>query len=206
MRMVLFLFLTAVSISCAAEDNLHGSIHARAYESAMSDLLDLECFEDDTAMEQAIRDGRLVPVPNNRYVKRHRNLSAKYAYVMPHVRDRLLEAGKVFRKDFGKPIVITSAVRPKTYQVRLSKRNRNAAPTDGPFPSTHPTGSTIDIGYKGLKRREVAWLVRASSQMESRGEAQATKERYQACFHVMVYPPPTPNTKLAATKKNDTTP
>jgi hypothetical protein len=205
MKTWLFLFLTAVSIGCIAEDNLHGSIHARAYESAMADLLGLECFEDDAAIEQAIRDGRLVSVPNNRYVKRHKNLPEKYAYVLPHVRDRLIEKGMESRKRSGKPIIVTSAVRPKTYQIELGKRNRNAAPTDGPFASTHSTGSTVDIGYKRLKRREVAWLMRASSQMESRGEVQATKERHQACFHIMIYPS-TPNIKIAAAEKNNATP
>lgn len=205
MRMVLFLLFTAISLSCSAGDNLRGSIHARAYESAMADLFGLERFEDDAAMERAIRDGRLVPVPNNRYVKWHKNLPAKYAYVQPYVRDRLLEKGMAFRREFGKPLVITSAIRPKTYQTELGKRNRNAAPTDGPFASTHSTGSTVDIGYKGLKRREVAWLIRTSSQMESRGEAQATKERYQACFHVMIYPFRT-DIRLAAAEKKQCDP
>ena len=189
MRMVLFLFLAAVSISCTAKDNLRGSPEARALENAMVELFGFERFEDDAAMEQAIHDRRLVPVPNNRYVKWHKDLPAKYAYVLPHVRDLLLEKGRALREKTKKPIIITSAIRPKSYQIELRRRNGNAAPTEGPFASTHSTGSTVDIGYKGLTRREVRWLMRSSSKMESRGEIQATKEHHQACFHVMVYPP-----------------
>lgn len=185
----LFLLFLLTPIPLFAEENLVGSPEARAHENAMVDLFGFERFEDDTAMEQAIHDGRLVRVPNNRYVKWHKNLPEKYAYVLPHVRDQLLEKGMAFHKNFGKPIIVTSAVRPKTYQAELILRNKNAAPIDGPLASTHPTGATVDIGYKGLKRREVAWLRRISSQMESHDKVQATKERHQACFHVMVYPP-----------------
>jgi hypothetical protein len=201
--MVLFLFLAGLSIGCTAENNLRGSPEARAYENATANFFGLSRFEDDAAIKQAIHDKRLVPVPNNRYVKWHKDLPAKYAYVLPHVCDRLLKEGIIFRKKFGKPITITSAIRPKTYQVELGKRNRNAAPTEGPFASTHSTGATVDIGYKELRRQEVAWLIRASSQLESRGEVQATKERYQACFHIMVYPA---SMKIATAEKKNASP
>ncbi len=206
MRMVLFLFLTAVSIGCAAEDNLRGSPEARAYENAAADFFGLDRLENERVLRVAIGKGSFSCLPNNRYVRWHKRLPGAYAYCLPHVNRWLLSLGKDFRKEFGKSLTVSSAIRPRSYQEKLGIRNTNAAPAEGPLASTHSTGATIDIGYKGLKRREVAWLEKTLSVMESRGEIQATKERYQACFHVMVYPPPTPNTKLAATEKNDTTP
>lgn len=201
MKMVLFLFLAGIPLFCSGEENLLGSIHARAYETAMADFLGLDPIKDDAELRQAIRDGKLVPIPNNRYVRRDRRLPKKYAYCLPHVRDWLLLKGRSVREATGKPIRVTSAIRPEAYQLRLARRNGNAAPVDGPFASTHPTGATVDIGYKGLKRREVSLLSKLFSEGEHRNEFQATKERYQACFHIMAYPPEdrdTPHGKLAA--------
>jgi hypothetical protein len=201
--MVLFFFLACILSGCIGAENLRGSHATRAYENAIADLFDLDRFENDTALESAVRDGRLVRIPNNRYVRWHKNLPAKYAYVLPHVRDWLLEKGRAFRNLHGKPITVTSAIRPKSYQERLAGRNANAAPTEGPFASTHSTGATIDLGYRGLSAKETAWLKKSSSRMEFDGRIQATMERYQACFHIMVYPP----TKDAATSmKNVATP
>lgn len=169
-------------------ENLRGSPETRLHENAMAEFFGLERFQDDAALRSAIRDGRLVRVPNNRYVRWHKHLPEEYAYCLPHTRDWLLAKGKVFRKKFGKPIIVSSAVRPISYQAKLALRNKNAAPTNGPLASTHPTGATVDIGYKGLKRKEVTWLMRTSSRMETQRKVQATKERHQACFHVMVYP------------------
>ncbi len=203
MKMMAFLFLIGISLAYADEENLRGSPEARAYENAAADFFGLDRIADDTALRAAIRNDGLERLPNNRYVSWHRKLPESYAYSLPHVDTWLLSYGRDFRKRFGKPITVTSAVRPKSYQEELGLRNRNAAPTDGPFASTHSTGATVDIGYKGLKRKEVAWLSKTLSSMESRGEVQATKERYQACFHVMVYPPPP---KVAAVGKNAATP
>ncbi len=203
MRMVLFLLFTAVSIGCTAVDNLRGSPETRAYENAAADFFGLDRLENESVLRSAISEGSFSCLPNNRYVRWHKRLPGAYAYCLPHVNQWLLSLGKDFRKEFGKPLTISSAIRPKSYQEKLGLRNANAAPTEGPFASTHSTGATIDIGYKGLKGKEVTWLEKTLSAMESRGEIQATKERYQACFHVMIYPSAT---KLAEAKKNNTTP
>lgn len=188
MKMVLFLFLTAVSFGCTGAENLRGSPEARAYENAAADFFGLDRLENEQLLQVAINVGGFSCLPNNRYVRWHKRLPGTYAYCLPHVNRWLLSLGKDFRKEFGKPLTISSAIRPKSYQEKLGLRNANAAPTDGPFASTHSTGATIDIGYKKLSKREIAWIETTLSIMESRGEIQATKERYQACFHVMVYP------------------
>ncbi|MBP9751449.1 MAG: hypothetical protein KBD19_01135 [Candidatus Moranbacteria bacterium] len=206
MKTWLFLFLASISIALAGHarsEILRGSPEARAYENAAVDFYGLDRIEDDNGLRSAIRNGGLSCLPDGKYIRLHKRFPKEYAYCLPYVNEWLLSYGRQFRKNFRKPLIVSSAMRPNSYQERLALRNPNAAPTDGPFASTHSTGATIDIGYKGLKRKEVAWLEKTLSAMESRGEIQATKERYQACFHVMVYPPPK---RLAKAEKNDATP
>lgn len=184
-----------------AAGNLMGSPEARALENAKADEFSLERIADERSMTRLVEEKRLIPVPNNDYVRWHHRFPKRYAFYLPHADDFLVRLGRDFRSVFNKPIIVTSAIRPISYQRKLATRNRNAAPTEGSFASTHPTGATIDIGYKGLRREETAWIESYLSKKEADGVIQATKERYQACFHVMVY---TPQERLAALGKNMT--
>lgn len=195
----LLLWVLLLPLPLLAEDILAGSPESRALESAKVDELGFERIEDERSMMRLVKESLLVPVPNDDYVRWHRKSPRQYAFSLPHTHDFLVKLGKDFRKVFNKPIIVTSAIRPKSYQKKLALRNRNAAPVDGPLASTHPTGATIDIGYKKLRRQERLWLEAYLAKKEAEGFVQATKERHQACFHVMVY---ASGRRLATLRKN----
>lgn len=185
---LVFLPVFFLPASLCSAHILLGSPEARALENTKANQLGLERVADEHSMKRLIQERRLVRVPNNEYVRWHRHFPREYAFSLPHTHMFLVQLGREFRKTFHKPITVTSAIRPISYQRRLALRNPNAAPAEGTLASTHPTGATIDLGYKNLLPRERMWLESYLSKKEREGKIQATQERYQACFHIMVYP------------------
>lgn len=190
MRAPLFVFTLLLPIfSFGAEDHpmLEGSVHTQAYENALADVFDLRRIESDAELKRLIREKKLVPLIRNENIRWHKGLKRKYAYVLPHMNEFI----ETYQREVVRaPIVITSAVRPKSYQKKLAKRNPNAAPTEGVVASTHPTGSTVDIGYK-WKRKDAGYIRTLAESLvkeEAGGSLQATKENHQLCMHVMVPP------------------
>jgi hypothetical protein len=89
------------------------------------------------------------------------------------------------RKDPHK-LPVTSAVRTERYVDRL--RGSGNANVAGGYTSSHLTGMTLDISWKGLDSQERAWMEARLLQEEKAGRIEATKEHGQPVYHFMVIP------------------
>jgi len=70
----------------------------------------------------------------------------------PDFAERLQKAQEAYRKEFGKDLPITSAVRSQTEQQRLyEQRGSNPNPVAQPGTSLHETGNAVDISAMFLK-------------------------------------------------------
>lgn len=92
--------------------------------------------------------------------------------------------GRDFKDRFNKRLKITSLVRTMEYQKKLQHHNANATDVSR---SAHLTGAAIDISYKETTREELDWMRARLARLESENLLEATEERFQACFHVMVF-------------------
>lgn len=91
---------------------------------------------------------------------------------------------KFYNQFDGKRLKVTSLVRTVEYQKKLQRRNANATAVSR---SAHLTGSAIDISYKELVADEIKWMRTELLALEKKQMIEATEERFQACFHVMVF-------------------
>ena len=89
-----------------------------------------------------------------------------------------------FNRFGGKRLKVTSLVRTVEYQKKLQRRNRNAAKISH---SAHLTGAAIDISYKEMTAEEMNWMRNRLTLLERERIIEATEERFQACFHIMVF-------------------
>lgn len=157
----------------------------------------LRRIENEGQLQGLVRDHSLIPLPLNGDIETDPRLAYDRRYTRPWTAEFLRELGVAFMRQFGTPLVITSAVRPATYQRKLTYRNGNAAPATGVIASPHEFGATIDIGKKGMTAREIAWMRGYLLPLQQAGQIDVEEEFYQACFHVTVYKNyvPTPVTR-----------
>jgi hypothetical protein len=144
-------------------------------------------IENEAQLLGLVRDHSLIPLPLNEDIQTDPRLAYDRRYTRPWTAEFLRELGVAYRHQFGEPLVITSAVRPATYQRKLTWRNGNAAPANGVIASPHEFGATIDIGKKGMTSREMAWMRGYLLPLQQAGQIDVEEEFYQACFHVTVY-------------------
>lgn len=144
-------------------------------------------IKDEAELESLVQEHDLIALPVSGNVQVDPRLAQDRRYTRPWTAEFLRALGRSFSHQFGEPLVITSAVRPATYQERLTWRNGNAAPANGEIASPHEFGATIDIGKKGMTAREMAWMRGYLLPLQEAGQIDVEEEFYQACFHVTVY-------------------
>lgn len=113
--------------------------------------------------------------------KRHCHL---YAMARAPVIKFISIIGREYLHKFGKRLKVTSLTRTLWYQKTLQRRNANAAPVSR---AAHRTGAAIDISYKEMTIDEINWIRNRLRRLEQEKILEATEERFQACFHVMVF-------------------
>jgi len=150
-------------------------------QNRQADAEDLSRIKD-AEFKNFVAAGLLVPISENSSIDIDRRLKASRRYARPWTRTFLLNFAASFKAKFGKKLKVTSAVRTVEDQVRLHKRNGNASLT-----STHPTGSTLDISWKGMSKEQVAWVTSNLIALRNQGKLEAVREMRQACFHIMVF-------------------
>ena len=144
-------------------------------------------IKDEAQLEAMVHDHDLVALPVSGNVQVDPRLAQDRRYTRPWTAQFMRQLGRSFAHQFGEPLVITSAVRPASYQERLMWRNGNAAPANGAIASPHEFGATVDIGKKGMTAREMAWMRGYLLPLQEAGQIDVEEEFYQACFHVTVY-------------------
>ena len=166
----------------------------------------LKNFKSEEQIERALEDGILVELnpgdedgyeidtglgENARPEVRH-----LYRCVMPYTKAFLESVARDFEFKFGKKLLISSAIRTEKYQDLLRRGNANAARG---YTSSHLKGTTIDIMYYARQKStrpeeyqmnpiEQQWMDARLLLAEMDGKIQATKEKGQPVYHVMVFP------------------
>jgi len=120
--------------------------------------------------------------PLKGYLKKD-HLEPKVAFLDQPTKDFLEKLPLDFFQKFGKPLTVTSAARTVEQQIKLVKKNKNAAKGN----SMHVRGCAVDISYKSLSGKEIRWLEdKFSSLLDS--NVWVTKERLGSQnFHVVVF-------------------
>ncbi len=165
---------------------LRGSLDSMVRQNEEIDRLALTRIQNDDELHNMILRQELLELSDSEGILIAPNLDVTRRYSRPWTRDFVNDLGKAFYEEFRRPIQITSAVRTAEQQRKLRRRNRNAAPIEGERASSHLAGTTVDIGKRGLNRKEKKWLEQYLKDMQDQGFIEAAEERRQACFHVMV--------------------
>lgn len=150
-------------------------------QNAAADRMGLKRLKNASAMRELVSDGSLVPLPVGSALRS--TVPQQRAFLQPFATEQLDSIAQAFFSVFGKPLFVSSAVRPLDVQRRLRWWNRNAAPVKGPTASVHPTGAAFDIGKRSMSREQRRWLEWRLWYLQNIGWAIVEEER--ACFHVV---------------------
>jgi hypothetical protein len=170
---------------------------------------DLEPIQDDAQLAALTQSGALVSLPEDQYTAIDPKLPSERRYCRAWTRDFVADLSQKYYAQFRTPIMVTSAVRTVEYQEKLRRHNRNAAAEEGDAASPHLTGATIDIGKRGLSRKQLKWTRDYLLNVQNLGLADVEEEFRQRVFHITVYrdyeaymqpatPAPTADTATAA--------
>jgi hypothetical protein len=88
-----------------------------------------------------------------------------------------------YHNQFGRPLPVSSLVRPEQYQHSLRRVNRNAVTIDAP---PHSTGLAFDIDYRYMSVAEQNFVMRELAQLKTEGKIEVIRER-SANYHVFAF-------------------
>ena len=107
--------------------------------------------------------------------------------MLSHLRPEALAVLKEFADSyharFGRPLPVTSLVRPDEYQRRLSATNANATRIDTP---PHSTGLAFDILYRHMTADEQTHVMDDIARLRDAGRVEALRENRDH-FHVFAF-------------------
>lgn len=189
---------------------LRGSRDSLLKQNDEIDRAGLMRIEDDQQLEQLEERGVLVPIVATEYLAVNPSLKENRRYARPWAAQFADDLSREFFTQFHRPLYVTSAVRTAEQQRHLMRYNHNAAPAEGEIASSHLAGTTVDIGKRGLTRKQHKWVADYLANLKAEDVIEPEEERRQACFHVMVserYPYPVAiQTKAATPVETEPTP
>lgn len=172
---------------------LRGSRDSLLKQNSEIDRAGLERIEDEDQLLELETSGALVPLTESKSLLVSTQLKETHRYCRPWTAQFASDLGRDFYTTFHRPLEVTSAVRTAEQQRHLMRINGNAAPAEGDIASSHLAGTTVDIGRRGLTRKEHKWVEGYLERLKEQDLIEPEEERRQACFHVMVsnrYPVP----------------
>jgi len=95
----------------------------------------------------------------------------------------LQEVASDYRKQFDRPLPVSSLVRPEQYQHTLRRYNRAATTIDTP---PHSTGLAFDIDYRYMSVAEQNFVMADLARLKDAGRVEVLRER-NANFHVFAF-------------------
>ncbi len=95
----------------------------------------------------------------------------------------LQEIANDYRKQFDRPLPVSSLVRPEQYQHTLRRYNRAATTIDTP---PHSTGLAFDIDYRYMSVAEQNFVMADLARLKDAGRVEVLRER-NANFHVFAF-------------------
>ncbi|HTU51631.1 MAG TPA: DUF5715 family protein [Acidobacteriaceae bacterium] len=166
---------------------LRGSREVLVHQNIIADVEGLSRIQDDAQLSAMVRSGDLVALPASPGLAIDPRLPMNRRYCRPWTAQFLSNLARAHEDLFGRPLLLTSAVRTVNFQRHLAHYNGNAAPTSGDTASPHLTGEAIDLGKKGMTLREIAWMRAVLGELQASGKLDVEEEFEQACFHISVY-------------------
>jgi hypothetical protein len=173
---------------------LDGNIFERRRKLAFENKL---AYEQRLPRFQALDEirsaqSKLVRVPDDTptfYIDDHVNHDRRYLQQWSY--DYLVELAADFMREVGgttkyPKIKVTSMVRDMGYQRKLPSAAQCWAPESC---STHLTGASFDISFKGMSREQKSWMYRRLSADRNLGVVNAIHEPWSGCFHIFVIKP-----------------
>jgi hypothetical protein len=156
-------------------------------QNRLADEFGMDRVKSESDLEEMKTQNKILPIPAT--VRIDYRLAEKWRLVLPTTAYFLGDLGIEFQEIFRKKLQVNSAVRTEARQLEIIRRERNpnAAPATGKKRSLHLTGSTIDISKVGLTDEELGWLRSNLLELEALGLIDATEEKLQLVFHVMVF-------------------
>jgi hypothetical protein len=103
--------------------------------------------------------------------------------IRPETLKIIQEVAADYRRQFDRPLPVSSLVRPEAYQHVLRRFNRNAVLIDTP---PHSTGLAFDIDYRFMSNAEQNFLMAELARMKDAGRIEVIRER-NANYHVFVF-------------------
>jgi hypothetical protein len=107
--------------------------------------------------------------------------------MLSHLRPEALavmkELAASYSAKFGRPLPVTSLVRPDEYQHRLSRTNSNATLIDVP---PHSTGLAFDILYRYMTAEEQEFVMADIARLRDEGRVESLRENRDH-FHVFAF-------------------
>jgi uncharacterized protein YcbK (DUF882 family) len=164
-----------------------GSRESLLRQNRMISEEDLERIEDDNQLEALKQANELIPLPDNRQITPSPKLPEERRFVRPWTRKFLEDFSDKHFSLFHTQMEVTSAVRTVEFQHHLMRHNHNAAPESGELASPHLSGATIDIGKRGMSRRQLKWIRQYLFELQKAGVIDAEEEFRQPVFHITVY-------------------
>ncbi len=167
----------------AKKINLRGSKAVARKQNEVADREHLTRITNKKQLQRFIKDGIVVPLPENLFVKIDPKLPEEYRYCLPCTRDFLNDMGQKHFLELRRPIYVNSAVRTIARQKELRRINGNAGPINGPYRTSHLTASTVDIA----KGEEAEWFRDYLGPLKTRDRIAVAEEFNQKVFHVMIF-------------------
>jgi hypothetical protein len=157
-------------------------------QNTESDRLGLHRIKNDMELKSMVQSKELVELLSSPSLAIDPRLPQNRRYCRPWTLSFLLQASTTYSQQFGKPLVVTSAVRTEQVQRRLLHWNRNAAPVHGEKASSHLTGATIDISRRSMTTEQRLFTEQLLLLYSAMNNIIVEEERGQLCFHIFVMP------------------
>lgn len=193
-RAILCFCIALLQLNSAEARVAHKAVHARGkvfpanhesvrLENQAADAMGARRYMTQSEVDEAVLRGDLVALYNQWTYTISPKLPTNRRYALPATVNFLKELSRGYRAEFGKPLVVDSAIRPASLQRRLIRWNRSAASYKGDKASTHMRGTTIDISRK-LTKAEYGWLTFNLFYYKMMGRILVIEESH--CFHIFI--------------------
>lgn len=105
------------------------------------------------------------------------------SHLRPAALKVLEEVAKTYRDKFGRPLAVTSLVRPDEYQRQLRETNANATLNEVP---PHTTGLAFDLYYGYMNAAEQTFIMSELARLQDDGRIEALRENRDH-YHVFAF-------------------
>ncbi len=162
--------------------------------STLREIISKE-YESIASLALEYGTGHSLSDPNGRKALKVRMLS----YLRPAALRAMGDLAKVYQDKFGRPLAITSLVRPDEYQRQLRESNPNATLIEVP---PHSTGLAFDVYYRYLTAAEQQFVMAELARLRDAGKIAVLRENANH-FHIFVFIDGTPPTEELITRSLD---